>query len=194
MITTKEKIVSASADLFNSKGYDGCSLYDIMEATGLKKGGIYNYFKNKDEIALEAFDYSLNIIIAKFRERLDKDKTSKQKLFSVLDVLAGLGDGSTFEGGCPVFNTAVYSGNHKVLKQKARAGLEMLKTYIKIKIEEGKLNCEFVENGDSERIASLIIMTMEGSVIMSRLYEDTCHIDTAKGYLKHYLEKYLFID
>lgn len=193
MNLTKEKILSASAELFNAKGYDGCSLLDIMEATGLKKGGIYNYFKNKDEIALEAFDFSLNLLISKFRERLDKDKTSKDKLISVLDVLAGLGDGSTLKGGCPVFNTAVYSSNHLALKLKARGGLEMLKSYIVIKIEEGKINCEFKDDADSEKIASLLIMTMEGSIIMARLYDDICHIEIAKDYLKHYFEKYLFI-
>jgi TetR/AcrR family transcriptional repressor of nem operon len=28
---------------------------DLMAATGLKKGGIYNHFRNKDDIALAAF-------------------------------------------------------------------------------------------------------------------------------------------
>ena len=39
--TTRELIITTSAELFNTKGYNGSSMSDIMEATGLKKGGIY---------------------------------------------------------------------------------------------------------------------------------------------------------
>lgn len=190
---TKQKIVAASADLFNLKGYDGCSLQDIMMATGLKKGGIYNYFKSKDDIAAAAFDYNLDRVIAKFRERLDCDNTSTEKIFSVIDVMSGLADGTTMKGGCPVFNTAVISSNHEFLKAKAREGLDLLKEYIKIKIEEGKESCEFVEGADSEKISAMIIMTLEGGVMMSRIYDDINHINVARDYLKHYLNKFLLI-
>ena len=56
--STREMIIEKSAELFNTRGYAGCSLSDIMAATGLKKGGIYNHFRNKDEISLEAFKFS----------------------------------------------------------------------------------------------------------------------------------------
>jgi AcrR family transcriptional regulator len=45
---TKEKIIKQAAELFNQQGYLGSSVSDIMRATGLKKGGIYNYFQSKD--------------------------------------------------------------------------------------------------------------------------------------------------
>ena len=55
---TKARIVRQAAELFNQKGYAGSSIADVMQATGLKKGGIYNHFKSKDELALAAFDYA----------------------------------------------------------------------------------------------------------------------------------------
>ena len=51
---TKENIVKQAAALFNQKGYSGSSISDIMQATGLQKGGIYNHFNSKEELALEA--------------------------------------------------------------------------------------------------------------------------------------------
>ena len=47
-----------AAPLFNQKGYAGTSLSDLMDATGLQKGGIYRHFSGKEELATEAFDYS----------------------------------------------------------------------------------------------------------------------------------------
>src|SRR5262249_16855404 len=55
---TRKKIVQAAAPIFNQRGYEGSSLNDLMEATGLQKGGIYRHFTSKEELAAEAFDYT----------------------------------------------------------------------------------------------------------------------------------------
>ena len=47
---TLEKIVDVSAELFAKKGYEQTSIQDILDATGLSKGGLYHHFKSKDEI------------------------------------------------------------------------------------------------------------------------------------------------
>ncbi len=50
--------MEAAAPIFNQHGYEGSSLNALMEATGLKKGGIYRHFASKEELAAEAFDYT----------------------------------------------------------------------------------------------------------------------------------------
>ena len=59
---THQMIVARAAQVFNRQGYFGSSLDDLMHATGLKKGGIYNHFHSKDELALEAFDYAVEAV------------------------------------------------------------------------------------------------------------------------------------
>ena len=46
---TLEKIVDISAELFAKKGYEQTSIQDILDATGLSKGGLYHHFKSKDD-------------------------------------------------------------------------------------------------------------------------------------------------
>ena len=55
---TRRNIVEAAAPIFNKRGYEGSSLNDLMQATGLKKGGIYRHFSSKEELAAKAFDYT----------------------------------------------------------------------------------------------------------------------------------------
>ena len=55
---TRRGIIEKAAPLFNQKGYEGTSLSDLMDATGLQKGGIYRHFDSKEELAAAAFDYS----------------------------------------------------------------------------------------------------------------------------------------
>src|SRR5215469_13011703 len=37
---TRERIIAQAASLFNQRGFEGGSMSDLMEATGLEKGGI----------------------------------------------------------------------------------------------------------------------------------------------------------
>lgn len=192
-VNTREMIISKSAELFNVRGYHGCSLNDIMEATNLKKGGIYNHFRNKDEIALEAFDYSFKLVLRQFRKRLDFDKTPTAKLNSIIEVYTNLGKMPGIKGGCPIFNTAVDASNtHPLLKQKAKNAINALKQYINIKVEEGITSGEFRADANKSGLASLIIMTLEGAIIMSRVNNDNSYIDVAVNSLKTLLKERIY--
>jgi len=55
---TRQFIVETTAGIFNKKGYAGTSLSDLTQVTGLTKGSIYGNFKNKEEVAVAAFEYN----------------------------------------------------------------------------------------------------------------------------------------
>ena len=63
---TRRRIVETSAGIFNTKGYFGTSMSDLVREVGIEKGGIYNHFGSKAELALAAFDHAAGIM----RERL----------------------------------------------------------------------------------------------------------------------------
>ena len=48
--------------MFNRQGYVGASMRDLVDATGLEKGGIYNHFGSKEQLALEAYDYAMTLV------------------------------------------------------------------------------------------------------------------------------------
>lgn len=184
MQSTKELIIEKSAALFNTKGYNGCSLQDIMDATGLRKGGIYNHFATKDAIAFDSFDYSFDKVKIRFQDALSKSNTSHEKLLAIIDVFASFHYSPVVPGGCPIFNTAVdSSGIHPLLSEKARAAINHLKRYIEIKIDDGIAAGEFKPSIKSEALSTLIIITMEGALIMARVNNDAGPIHMAVNYL-----------
>jgi len=63
---------------------------DLVRETGLEKGGIYNHFGSKEELALEAFDYAAGIMGERFRSALEGREGTLERLFAVVDVLGGL--------------------------------------------------------------------------------------------------------
>src|SRR5580658_6475715 len=102
---TRKKIVEAAAPIFNKRGYKGSSLNDLMEATGLKKGGIYRHFSSKEELAAEAFDYTWEAAWKARMLHLDEQETGPGKLKRLIANFIDYRPGVA--GGCPVLNSAV---------------------------------------------------------------------------------------
>jgi AcrR family transcriptional regulator len=186
--STKDFIISKAAELFNQYGYNGCSMNNIMEATGLKKGGIYNHFSSKDEIALEAFNYSYTEVIKRFRSNLDIVDTASEKLYAIIDTYVSLMDSPIMKGGCPMFNTAVDAVDvNPNLASRAKDGIARLQRYIEIKIEQGIASGEFNKDCDPVQISSLMIINLEGAIIMSRVSDDKYHMVNTVAFLKQYI-------
>ncbi len=69
MNLTKEHILLVSFKLFLNKGYKDVSMSMIVNATGLSKGGIYYYFKNKEQLFFDTID-NLYLSILPFEKEM----------------------------------------------------------------------------------------------------------------------------
>jgi TetR/AcrR family transcriptional repressor of nem operon len=167
---TKLFIIEKSAPIFNTKGYAATSMADILLATGLAKGGIYGNFKNKDEIALEAFDYSFNKLREALRFKIKQQTTATAKLNAILDFYCNYSISPVIEGGCVLLNTAIDAG-HSIpfLKERAKQGLEEMLDSLKNIIEKGIATKEFSKNIIPLNEAELFFATIEGGIMMSQL-------------------------
>ncbi|MBD77768.1 MAG: TetR family transcriptional regulator [Crocinitomicaceae bacterium] len=187
---TREMIIKRSAELFNTLGYNGCSLNEIMEATQLKKGGIYNHFKNKDDIALAAFEYSYSEVLKRFKHYLSKESTSYNKILAIIEVFYSFGANPVVSGGCPIFNTAIDATDvHPELRKRAQDGINTLVKYVEIKIEEGKIEGEFRNSAKAPEFALLLVSTLEGALMISRVNDNTKALRTAADLMKTYLKQ-----
>src|SRR6201998_2696923 len=77
---TRQKIVETAAVLFNQKGFTGCSMGDIVAASGLEKGTLYGHFSPKEELALLAFDYAWKDTSDKRLRNVDTASNAVDKL------------------------------------------------------------------------------------------------------------------
>ena len=185
---TRKSIVEKSAPVFNTKGYFGTSMSDLVRETGLQKGGIYNHFSGKEELALEVFDHAINIMRARFRSALEEREGTIERLFAVIDVLSDLVDNPPVAGGCPILNTAVESDDTTPeLKERARGAMTDWQRLIGSITKRGVQSGELPPETDPYEMASVVTATLEGAVMLSRLYDDPTHMSRAVGHLKEYL-------
>lgn len=191
---TKAYIVEQAAQLFNSNGYGSGSMSALMERTGLKKGGIYNHFGSKEELALEAFDYSIRRMNKKLAEVMRSAQTAPGMLRALLEFYHDYSDDTTFQGGCPMLNTAVESDSgHPALKQRVSEVLKEWQASLGAIIEQGKGKGEIRMNVNSEQIATMIISGIEGGIMLSRALDDGSVMATVCGNLWRHLERDMLI-
>ena len=91
-------------------------------------------------------------------------------------------------GGCPLLNTGVDSddGNPQ-LREKARRALSSWLERLQTIIEEGQRRGEIPGDVDASELATLIVSTLEGSLMVSRLQRK----DDPRNSACHHLEEYL---
>lgn len=180
---TRQRIIAEAAPIFNQRGFAGCSMHDIMEATGLEKGGLYRHFSSKDELAIEAFRYSLDAVT---RVRLSDDPTIAGAIPKLLHQLHQFVHvPSPVKGGCPLMNTAIDSDDtHPELCRLAREAIQGWKARLKKILEEGIRTGEIRKDVQPEQIANVIVATLEGALMISRVEDSRQAIFDAEATLR----------
>ena len=184
---TRDKIIRKAAAVFNQHGYSGTSLSELMEETGLEKGGIYRHFESKEDLAVAAFDYAWSEIKQRRLTILNEIPTPLGKLRGMIDSFAV--KPSAVPGGCALMNTAIDADDgNPVLRAHAREALHEWLGYLEGLVQQGINEGEISAKASLASIASIIIATLEGSLMMSRLTGDRTSMTHARAHLHKMLD------
>ena len=165
---TRQAIIEKAAPLFNQQGFAGCSMADIMQATGLEKGGVYRHFSSKEELAAEVFRYAMQIALEarSIADRPDLDAISKLRLMVERFVTVP----SPLPGGCPLLNAAIDTDDgNPMLRTLVQDALARWKARIRKIVQQGINDGQIDRSVDPQSIANLMISTLEGALMITRL-------------------------
>lgn len=168
---TREQVVEQAAALFNQLGYQAASIADVMEATGLKKGGIYRHFASKEALGLEAFEFAVGKMKQRFVAALADKHSAADRLRAIFSVYVRIPIDPPVPGGCPVLNASVEADDaHPLLRERAQLVMNQLKRTLRDILRDGITNGEFRNDLDVEQSVHITIALLEGSVMMAKLY------------------------
>lgn len=183
---TRQNIVAKAAVLFNQRGFEGCSMQDIVEASGLEKGSIYGHFSSKEELALEAFDFAWADTVQKRMGNLNTvdDAVDKLKLH-----VRNYVNTPSFSGGCPWLNIAVDADDGNLgLRERARKAVREWEAALVAIVVEGQQRGEVRAEIQPQGVATLLISTLEGSTAISRIDKRSQALVHAGENLDRFLE------
>src|SRR5438045_3317276 len=78
--STRVEILKSAAAAFRRLGYHGATVEEIAAALHMKKGNLYYYFRNKEEILFACHQYSLDRLLTLLRAVEDSDAAPDEKL------------------------------------------------------------------------------------------------------------------
>jgi AcrR family transcriptional regulator len=190
---TRDHIIRKSAELFNLKGYAASSIAEVMEATGLRKGGIYNHFESKDEIAMAAFDYAYKLTSERFVQAIrTAEKNAVAKLQALVQAYTMYIEEPPLRGGCPIQNAAVESDySNPLLRAKAREAMDQLRAMLKHVLDEGVKRRQLKPSINTDYVTTLFIATLEGGIMLAALYRDRAHLDRVIHFVQEYIDSEL---
>lgn len=185
---TRARIIAKAAVAFNVAGFAGTAMSDIMRITGLEKGGIYRHFESKDELALAAFDYAAMQVRHRFQSGMANSTHAVDTLIAFLTVFRSYGQNPPLTGGCPILNTAIeHDDTNPELAARAAAVVGEWRTLICNVVALGIARAEIRAGVDGDRLALVMIATMEGAIMLAKLLNDTAPLDHAYDQLCHYI-------
>ncbi len=184
---TRQRIVAEAATLFNQRGFEGGSMADLMQATGLEKGGIYRHFSTKEELAAEAFDYAWQAATDARMHDLDSVANSVDRLKRFMSNF--IKRRPSVPGGCPLLNTAIEADDgNPILRERARRALRQWQDRLSEIVRTGLKRKEIRSGVDPKKLATLIIASLEGALMVSRLERDRDALLGTQSHLESYLE------
>lgn len=86
----RDKILEFAHHLFVERGYHRVSIPNIVEASGISTGAIYNLFDNKEDIARTLHRELIDEFMARFRTKLLDCSTTYEKLRAFADLVYDL--------------------------------------------------------------------------------------------------------
>ena len=183
--TTKTSILKQSGLLFNTQGYKATSLSDITEATKLTKGAIYRHFKSKDHLEKEALLFLSTTMFERMSAHIKAQKTAPDKLRALFGFFETYISNPPIKGGCPLLNASTEADDaHPVLRKQAVSILNTLRDSIITMLDNGVKYGQLKPGIDKEYYASIIIATLEGAIMMSKLRGNNEDITLATRHLE----------
>ena len=185
---TRLLILERAAPVYNQRGYAGASMSEVVEATGIEKGGIYNHFGSKEDLAVEAFDYSISLIVDGYAA-VQEGKVGLDRLEAIIEIFGNWSGHPLVAGGCPIMNTAIEADDtNPALAARARAAMDSWHRLIGSILKDAKARGEADGDVDPYELATLVTSTLEGSLMLTRLFDDPAYKHRAVASLIEHVE------
>jgi TetR/AcrR family transcriptional repressor of nem operon len=179
---TRKSIIEKSAVVFNKNGFQRTSMSTLTHALGLTKGAIYGHFTDKDDLAVEAFRFSVDRIRRRIGERIGEHEGALGRLRAYAESFVVLFEETRNAGGCPILNTAADSddAHPQLLDEVRRALIAWEETIVRL-VELGKSTGEFRLGADACAFAANFIALIEGGVLLAKTLNDRKYLERSVG-------------
>ncbi len=162
----KDHLLDAGLKVMATRGYNGTSIQDIVNAADVPKGSFYTYFKSKEDFAIEALDKVTEERMLQNRHLLNDRSICPQERLTrfFVDNIGGCEE--NLNGGCFIGNMCQeMSESSEAIRIKVRQMLRNSTQAIEDVLEEARLNNELKSQLPSPVLAEFLFNAWEGTLM-----------------------------
>jgi AcrR family transcriptional regulator len=168
---TREHILAVAAALFARKGFAEASMNDIVDASGVSKGGIYWHFKGKDEIVNAIYVQFFEAQMAGIQHILAQHGTASERLLLLAHAAGEAAAQLDGEAQFPhVLDFYAQALRQPVLLQTMQHYLGLYVQQLATLIQQGVDAGEFAPC-DARETALALVSGLDGIVLVSSLLD-----------------------
>lgn len=154
--------------VFWDRGYEGASLPDLIDGTGLSRGSLYKAFGDKKGLLLAALDRYMDEGLKRTAEQLSQAGSARAAIRSSLLRHAAESSHGPGQRGCLVVAMAAeQAARDPDIAEKTRGMFERLQQLYAAAIARGQASGEFPER-DAKALARFLVCQIQGMRVLGK--------------------------
>jgi TetR/AcrR family transcriptional regulator, transcriptional repressor for nem operon len=188
---TRQRIIEVATDLFHKQGVRATSPDEIIEASGTGKGQFYHYFKSKEGLVHEVLQAHLQAIksgTAPVKYEIKSWQDLEQWFLAQVELQKSF----AMTRGCP-FGTVgnEVTENDELIRQDLSLIFEVVRNRLAAFFLREKAQGRLKQDADEERLADFCIATIQGAMLMGKIWRSSQPVETTVGEGLAHLRRYV---
>ncbi len=185
-LPTRDRLLGAAMRLFHLKGYQSTSIADVLREAEANAGSLYHFFPTKQDLLLAVLDrYRTGIGPMLLGPAWEGVEDPLERVFALLARYRGLLEQTDCFYGCPIGSLALELHEpDPPVRELLAANFEAWTAAVEGCLAEAQ--DRLPAGVDRRRLATFVLTTMEGGVMLSRTHRSLEPFDAAVSTLRDY--------
>jgi TetR/AcrR family transcriptional repressor of nem operon len=172
------QVLRRALDVFRAKGFEGTTLDELEQATGLGRGSLYGAFGDKRSLFLKALALYLDTALRERVARLQKSDAGRAEILALFRAVAHDAMGDRDRKGCMVTNCSIELADRDPdLACQAARSLDLFERAFAGAVRQAQARGEIDPDRDPVRLARFLTVCMEGMLVLARVRPDPAWLD-----------------
>jgi len=181
--SVRDQLIASAVDVFHARGFNGCSVQDIVDAAGVPKGSFYNHFDSKEALGVEVVRaytalVGAYVVEAGAADILSGDATPLQRIRAYFEAVIEQNVSCGVRKGCLLGNFAIELAPHST--EIARAVTDALDNWsaaVAQALAQAQAAGEVAHDADVDSLARYLVDGYEGAATRAKLIGDRAPMD-----------------
>jgi TetR/AcrR family transcriptional repressor of nem operon len=169
----REDVVQKALEVFWRQGYQVTSVQDLVAATGLNRGSLYDTFGDKHGLFLEVVEYYRSHVTARRLARLEEPGPAREKIATFFKEVIEFSVGEGRLLGCLMTNSAIELAPHdRDTRLAVAANMGAMEAAFRRVLTRARRNGELAAEKSPTDLARFLTATANGLRVMAKVSPD----------------------